>query len=111
MDARLTQSGDSSKNEAERNYARNQRPDREGGPVVTRIPLNAHVVRETGTLVRRRPLVIELHALMLRVRLKGARWAYDVDYESIFELGARKAAEKVRAERLSGSNRRRNRSR
>jgi hypothetical protein len=48
---------------------------------------------------------------MLRVRLKGARWAYDVDYESIFELGARKAAEKVVGERLSGSNRRRSSSR
>ena len=78
---------------------------------MTRIPLNARVVRETGTLVRRRPLVIELHALMLRVRFKGARWAYDVDYESIFELGARKAAEKVVGERLSGSNRRRSSSR
>jgi hypothetical protein len=79
--------------------------------VVTRIPTNARVVRETGTLLRRRPLVIELHTLMLRIRLKGARWAYDVDYESIFELGAKKAAEKARTHRLSGSNRRRGSSR
>ena len=78
---------------------------------MTRIPTNARVVRETGTLLRRRPLVIELHSLMLRIRLKGARRAYDVDYESIFELGAKKTAEKARADRLSGSNRKRSSSR
>ena len=78
---------------------------------MTRIPTNARVVRETGTLLHWRPLVIELHTLMLRIRLKGARWAYEVDYESIFELGAKKAAERVRAERLSGSKRRRSSSR
>ena len=76
---------------------------------MTRITRDGRVVRETGTLLHRRPLVIELHTLLLRIRPKGARWAYDVDYESIFELGARKAAEKVRAERLSRSNRRRSR--
>jgi hypothetical protein len=38
--------------------------------------------------------------------LKGVRWAFDVDYESIFQLGAKKAAEKERAVRSSGSRRR-----
>ena len=32
----------------------------------------------------------------MRLRLKGARWGYEVDYESIFLLGARKAAEEER---------------
>lgn len=31
---------------------------------------------------------------MLRIRLKGARWAYDVDYESIFELWREESAKK-----------------
>lgn len=66
---------------------------------MTRIRSNSRVVRETGTLIRQRRLVIELHELLLRVRLKGARWAYEVDYESIFQLGAKKAAEKERADR------------
>ena len=73
---------------------------------MTRIRSNTRVVRETGTLIRQRPLVVELHEFMLGVRLKGARWAYQVDYESIFQLGAKKAAETARAER-SGGNRRR----
>ena len=73
---------------------------------MTRIRSNTRVVRETGTLIRQRPLVVELHEFMLRVRLKGARWAYGVDYESIFQLGAKKAAETARAER-SGGNRKR----
>ena len=73
---------------------------------MTRIGSNTRVVRETRTLIRQRPLVVELHEFMLSVRLKGARWAYEVDYESIFQLGAKKAAETARAER-SGGNRRR----
>ena len=74
---------------------------------MTRIGSNARIVRETGTLIRQRAIVIELHEFMLRVRLKGARWAYDVDYESTFQLRAKKAAEKARAERFSGNQRRR----
>jgi hypothetical protein len=74
---------------------------------MTRLRSNTRVVRETGALVRQRSLVIELHEFMLRIRLKGARWAYEVDYESIFQLGARKAAEKSRAESSSGNRRRR----
>jgi hypothetical protein len=70
----------------------------EGRTVLTRIPINARIVRETGTYLTD---ARELHTLMLRIRQKGARWAYDVDYESIFELGAKK---RVRAHRLSGSN-------
>ena len=73
---------------------------------MTRIRSNTRVVRETGTLIRQRSLVIELREFMLRVRLKGARWAYEVDYESIFQLGAKKAAEKARADRFSGDRRR-----
>jgi hypothetical protein len=74
---------------------------------MTRLYSNSRLVRETGTLIRQRPLVIELYEFMLRVRLKSARWAYEVDYESIFQLGARKAAEKARADRSSGDRRRR----
>lgn len=74
---------------------------------MTRIHSNTRVVRETGTFVRQRPLVIELRELTLRVRLKGARWSYDVDYESIFQLGAKKAAERERADKSSGNGRRR----
>ncbi len=67
---------------------------------MTRLSGDARVVRETGAALKSRPLVVEIRAPILRIRLKGARWAYEVDYESIFQLGAKKAAEKRRAERM-----------
>ena len=66
---------------------------------MTRLEGQARVVRETGAVVKHRPLVVELSALILRIRPKGARWGYELDYESLFVLGAKKAAEKERAER------------
>jgi hypothetical protein len=66
---------------------------------MTRLRTDSKVVRETGAIVKQRPLVVELTRLHLRIRPKGARWAYEVDYESVFVLGAKKAAEKERAER------------
>ena len=73
---------------------------------MTRLRADARVVRETNAVVKHQPVVVELRAFILRIRLKGARWAYDVDYESIFQLGAKKAAEQRRAEG-SGTRRRR----
>ena len=76
---------------------------------MTRLVGTGRVVRETATVIRKRALVIELHALSLRVRLKGMRWAYDVDYEAVFQLGAKKAAEAERAATSDRSGRRRRR--
>ncbi len=66
---------------------------------MTRLDRDSRVVRETAALERGKPLVVELRPLLLRIRLKGARYAYEVDYQAIFNLGARKAAEKLVAER------------
>jgi hypothetical protein len=74
---------------------------------VTRLEGKTLVVRETQAMVKRKALVVELSALTLRIRLKGARWSYDVDYESIFVLGARKAADQQRDERAAQKRRRR----
>jgi hypothetical protein len=73
---------------------------------MTRLEADARVVRETGAVVKHRPLVVELRALILRIRMKGVRWAYEVDYESIFQLGAKKAAEQRRAEKSGTRGRR-----
>ena len=73
---------------------------------MTRILGNGRVVRETATLIRKRALVIELRALSLRVGLKGLRWAYDVDYEAVFQLGAKKAAEAQRTKSAESGARR-----
>jgi hypothetical protein len=43
----------------------------------------------------------------MRVRLKGMRWSYDVDYEAVFQLAAKKAAEAERAAKSSGKSGRR----
>ena len=68
---------------------------------MTRLEGKTLVVRETKAMVKRKALVVELSALTLRIRLKGARWSYEVDYESIFALGARKAADQQRDERAA----------
>lgn len=45
--------------------------------------------------------MIELRAHAVYLRLKGARWGYEVDYQSIWVLGAKKAAEQLRIERAN----------
>ena len=76
---------------------------------MTRILGNGRVVPETATVVRQRALVIEFRAPSLRVRLKGLLWAYDVDDEAVFQLGAKKAAEAEQAARSGNSRRRQGR--
>lgn len=66
---------------------------------MTRLTGNSRVRRETCAVVQRKPLVIELRARTVYPRLKGARWGYEVDYQSIWVLGAKKAAEQLRIER------------
>jgi hypothetical protein len=66
---------------------------------MTRVTGNSRVRRETCAVVQRKPLVIELRAHTVYLRLKGARWGYEVDYQSIWVLGAKKAAEQLRIER------------
>jgi hypothetical protein len=65
---------------------------------MTRLEYGRRVRRETGALYLSRPLGVELMALSMRIRPKGAKWGYEVDYESIFVLGARKEAERSRTE-------------
>jgi hypothetical protein len=59
---------------------------------MTRLTTDSRVRRETCAVVQRKPLVIELRAHTAYLRLKGARWGYEVDYQSIWLLGAKKAA-------------------
>jgi hypothetical protein len=68
---------------------------------MTRLEGQRRVVRETLAMVKRKALVVELSALTLRIRLKGSHWSFQVDYESIFLLGAKKAADQQREERAA----------
>jgi hypothetical protein len=72
---------------------------------MTRLEHGRRLRRETGALYRSKPLVVELMALSMRIRPKGAKWGYEVDYESIFVLGARKEAERSRTEARGRSSR------
>ena len=76
---------------------------------MTRLTVATRVRRETCTVVQRKPLVIELRAHTVYMRLKGARWGYEMDYESIWLLGAKKAAEQLRIERENRRKQRRRR--
>jgi len=55
--------------------------------------------RETRATLRGKSLVVELDAHTMAIRLKGARWRYEVDYESIFALAAKKEAQRKRLEK------------
>ena len=66
---------------------------------MTRLTTDSRIRRETCTVIQRKPLVIELRGHTAYLRLKGARWGYEVDYQSIWLLGAKKAAEAALAER------------
>ena len=66
---------------------------------MTRLTGDSRVRRETCAVVQRKPLVIEVRAHTAYLRLKGARWGYEVDYQSIWLLGAKKAAEQALVDR------------
>ncbi len=62
------------------------------------------VRRETAVIVKGRPLIIEARPGYLRLREKGRRFAVEVDYRAVYDLGFKilarqKAAEKAQAKR------------
>ncbi len=69
---------------------------------MTRLTGNSRVRRETCAVVQRKPLVIELRAHTVYMRLKGARWSYEVDYQSIWVLGANKFGPKGGTDESNG---------
>lgn len=54
---------------------------------------------ETATIVRGRALMIELRPYSVVIRQKGRRVGYEVDWESVYSMAAKKAAEKLQEER------------
>lgn len=57
------------------------------------------VRRETDASHRWRPLVVEIGATTMRIRQKGRRHFFEVDYESVFSLAAKKEAQRIREEK------------
>ena len=57
------------------------------------------VRRETWGTYRGRALIVELGARTVTIRQKGCRLRYEVDYEAIWSLGAKKEAERKRLEK------------
>lgn len=77
---------------------------------MTRLTGDSRVRRETCAVVQRKPPVIELRAQhTVYMRLKGARWGYEADYQSIWLLGAKKAAEPLRIDRQNRQKQRKRR--
>lgn len=73
--------------------------DERGSANVTKAQDDKRVKRETAAMYRWRPLVVEIGAHSMRIRLKGKRLFYSIDYESIYSLAGKKEAERIRAER------------
>lgn len=65
--------------------------------------LKTAVVIETADTVYEqgayRPVLVEAHPLHANVRLKGMRSSYDVPWSSIWAMGAKMEAERVRREK------------
>ena len=51
-------------------------------------------------MIRKRPLMVELRPYTVVIREKGRRAGYEVSWESVYLLGAAKAADARRADRL-----------
>ncbi len=68
---------------------------------VTRI-----IERETDCKERGLPIMIEVHARELVVRLKGQRQRYSVSYAGIYWMGAKAEAERARKEGRTSPGRR-----
>ena len=67
--------------------------------------LTAPVRRETATVVRGRPLIIEARPGYLRLREKGRRFSVEVDYRAIYDLGYKILARAAQAEKRARRNR------
>ena len=65
------------------------------------------ILRETAVRERGRPLLVELHAGFMALRLKGTRQRWPISYESVFWSAVKLAAEKQREERMKDRKRRR----
>ena len=68
--------------------------------------LNRPVKRETGAIVKGRPLVVELHAGYLTLRAKGKRHTVTVDYRAVLDLGYRILARAAATEKQAARQRR-----
>lgn len=68
---------------------------------MTTIKPNTNLTRETNTLYRHRPLVVELHPTFLRMREKGRRFTVDVDYRAVYDLGFKILDRQKRAEKAA----------
>jgi hypothetical protein len=68
---------------------------------VTTIAAGKSVTRKTAVTIRRRPLVVTLHAGFLELRSAGTRTAFAIGYEAVYTAAAKLAADKNRAERAA----------
>jgi hypothetical protein len=58
--------------------------------------LATRIRRELPIEIEHRQLTIELHGRFIKMRLKGARETYPIDYESIFDLARKRDFERKR---------------
>lgn len=56
---------------------------------MTNIVTGKNIERETSTVYRGRPIIVELHPGYLALRLKGKRDRVTVAYEDVLEFGYR----------------------
>jgi len=74
---------------------------------MTALKPGTRVCRETAVYTRGRALVCCLHPGWIELRPKGLRTGYSIDLLAIYHLGAKKEAERTRAEKLAARKQRR----
>ena len=58
---------------------------------MTKLPTEKPLMRQTDTLYRGDPLVVELHPRYLAIRVHGKRTRYNVPYDVIFDLARKRS--------------------
>lgn len=59
---------------------------------MTKLTSQNTVTRETATIYRGKPLVIDLHSGYVLIRRKGERSGYPIDYAAVYEAAGKLAA-------------------
>lgn len=73
---------------------------------MTTIKPDRPIRRETASLTRRRPIIIELHPGYLTLKAKRGKTSVAVDYAAILDLGYKMLARAERAEKAKKGGRR-----
>jgi len=69
---------------------------------MTKLKTDSPVSRETATVYRGRPLIVQLYPGFVVLRPKGTRQSYSIDYRAVYEAAGKIAARIAKEEKKKG---------